>query len=214
MLFLWKEENKVLVEPIIDYDYSNVGQVGIPIPDTIIGVNKIFRIDNFAGMGMYNYEYQFFMNNFDFFYGNGGSSQGAMTNYYTTKSYMDLIDNMMNVQPAIRFNKHRNRLYIDTNWARLKRSIGTKDYYLMMECYEVNDPEVFGDVYKDKWLKRYSTALAKMQWGSNMKKYTNTELPGGLMVDGQSLYDEGKEEADKLEEELRTTSLEMDFLIG
>lgn len=211
---LWKEENLVLTEPVIDYDYSKVGQVGIPIPDTILGVNKIFRIDNFSGMGMWNYEYQYFLNNFDFFYGNGGSSSMAMTNYYTTKSYLDLIDNMMNVQPAIRFNKHRNRLYIDTNWTRLKNMAKSKDYYLMMECYEVNDPEVFGDVYKDKWLKRYATSLAKMQWGSNMKKYTNTELPGGLMVDGQSLYEEGKEEADKLEEELRNTQLEMDFLIG
>ena len=84
----------------------------------------------------------------------------------------------------------------------------------MIECYEVNDPEVFGDVYKDKWLKRYAVALAKMQWGSNLKKYTNTELPGGLMVDGQALYDEAKAEADVLEEELRNSQLEMDFILG
>ena len=165
----WKEEDSVLTEPVVDYDYSKVGQVGIPVPDTIIGVNKIFRIDNFSGMGMWNYEYQYFLNNFDFFYGNGGTSSMPMTNYYITKSYLDLIDHMMNVQPAIRFNKHRNRLYIDTNWKRLNNMATSKNYYLMMECYEVNDPEVFGDVYKDKWLKRYATALAKMQWGTNMK---------------------------------------------
>ena len=210
----WKEEDLVLTEPVVDYDYSKVGQVGIPVPDTIIGISKVFRIDNFSGMGMWNYEYQYFLNNFDFFYGNGGASSMGMTNYYITKSYMDLIDNMMNVQPAIRFSKHRNRLYIDTNWKRFDRMTKSKDYYLMIECYEVNDPEVFGDVYKDKWLKRYAVALAKMQWGSNLKKYTNTELPGGLMVDGQALYDEAKAEADVLEEELRSSQLEMDFILG
>lgn len=211
----WKEEDKVLTEPVLDYDYSKVGQVGIPVPDTIIGVNKVFRIDNFSGYGMWNYEYQYFLNNWDFFYSNGGGwNTMPMTNYYITKSYLDLIDHMMNVQPAIRFNKHRNRLYIDTNWTRLNNMARSKDYYLMIECYEVNDPETFGDVYKDKWLKRYATALAKMQWGSNLKKYQNTELPGGLVIDGQALYEEGKEEAEKLEEELRNSQLEMDFIIG
>ena len=210
----WKEEDKVLTEQVIDYDYSKVGQVGIPIPDTIIGINKVFRIDNFSGMGMWNYEYQYFLNNFDFFYGNGGASSMPLTNYYITKSNLELIDHMMNVQPAIRFNKHRNRLYLDTNWTRLGNMAKSKDYYLMIECYEVNDPEVFGDVYKDKWLKRYATALAKMQWGTNLKKYQNTELPGGLVLSGQELYDEGREEAKELEEELKNSRLEMDFLMG
>lgn len=211
---LWREEDNVLVEPTVDFDYSKEGHVGIPIPDNIIGINKVFRIDNFSGMGMWNYEYQYFLNNFDFFYGNGGGSSGAMTNYYITKSYMDMIDNIMNVQPAIRFSKHRNRLYIDTNWSRLKNMAKSKDYYMMVECYEVNDPEVFGDVYKDKWLKRYSTVLAKQQWGANMKKYSNMELPGGLMVDGQALYDEATEEKQELEEQLKSMAPEMDFIIG
>ena len=125
-----------------------------------------------------------------------------------------MIDHMMNVQPAIRFSKVRNRLYIDTNWARLDRAAANRDYYLMVECYEANDPEVFGDVYKDKWLKRYATALAMKQWGANLMKYSNTELPGGLQVDGKAYYEQGKEDAEKLEEELKNSQLEMDFLIG
>ena len=210
----WVKEDIALTDPKIDFDYSKVGQVGIPVPDTIIGINKVFRIDNFAGQGMWNYEYQYFLNNFDMFYGNGGSGGGAMTNYYITKSYLDMIDNMMNVQPSIRFNKVRNRMYIDTNWARLERQAKNKDYYLLVECYEVNDPTVYGDVYKDKWLKRYATSLAKLQWGSNLKKYSNTELPGGLMVDGQALYDEAKQESTDLEDELKKSQIELDFIIG
>ena len=66
----WQEEDLVLTEPVTDYDYSKEGQVGIPVPDTIIGINKVFRIDNFSGMGMWNYEYQYFLNNFDFVFCN------------------------------------------------------------------------------------------------------------------------------------------------
>lgn len=211
---MWRREDIVLTEQTINTDYSKTGKIGIPVPENIIGINKVLRIDNFSGIGMWNYEYQFFLNNFDFFYGNGGASSQPMTNYYTTKSYMDMIDHMMNVQPAIRFSKVRNRLYIDTNWSRLEKSAGNRDYYLMVECYEANDPEVFGDVYKDKWLKRYATALAMKQWGANLMKYSNTDLPGGLQVDGKSYYEQGKEDAEKLEEELKNSQLEMDFLIG
>ena len=211
---MWKKEDIVLTEQTINWDYSKTGQIGVPIPENIIGINKVLRIDNFSGMGMWNYEYQMFLNNFDFFYGSGGGGGGAMTNYYVQKSYLDMIDNMMNVQPAIRFSKVRNRLYIDTNWARLARQSNVQDYYLMIECYEANDPEVFGDVYKDKWLKRYAMTLAKEQWGSNLKKYSNTELPGGLTVDGNALYQEAVAEKKEMEEELKNSQLEMDFLIG
>lgn len=210
---LWKQESAVLNEPTVDLDYSIAGHVGIPIPEDIISVVKVMRVDSFHMSGMWSYEYQFFLNNFDWFYGNGGGTGGAMTSYYITKSYIDMIDMMMNTTPAIRFNKHRNRLYIDTNWMRVNNNYATKNFYMMAEVYEVNDPDVYGDVYKDMWLKDYATALAKMQWGSNLKKYTNTELPGGITLDGQALYNEGKEEADKLEEELKTTNLEMDSIV-
>ena len=211
---LWIPEQEALASPFVNYDYTKQGQVGIPIPENIIGITKVFRVDNFSGMGMWNYEYQYFLNHFDFFYGNGGASSMPMTNYYTTKTYMEMIDQMMNIQPAIRYNKHRNRLYIDTSWTRIDNSKGNGDYYLIMECYEANDPEIWGDVYKDKWLKRYATAITKMQWGSNLKKYQNTELPGGIMLSGQELYDEGKEEAQALEEELKNSQLELDFFMG
>ena len=210
----FKQEQMVLTEPTVNYDYSHAGQVGIQVPETIIGISKVFRIDNFTGSGMWNFEYQYIMNNFDMFYGSGGSGGGAMTHYMIHKMNMELINDMLNVQPAIRFNKTRNRLYLDTSWARISGQAKTKDYYLMIECYEVNDPEVFGDVYKDKWLKRYATTLAKMQWGSNLKKYQNTELPGGIQLSGQELYDEGKEESKELEEELKNSQLEMDFIVG
>ena len=210
----WVPEDESLAAPFVDYDYSKEGLVGIPVPENIIGINKVLRIDNFSGMGMWNFEYQMMLNNFDMFYGSGGAG-GAMTNYYTTKMNLEFIDHLMNVQPAIRFSKHRNKLYIDSNWTRFENAARTRDYYLMVECYEVNDPEIYGDVYKDKWLKRYATAITKMQWGSNLKKHNNLVLPGGVQIDGQSIYNEGKEEAKELEDELKSSlMLEMDFLIG
>lgn len=207
----FKIEEQVLADQ--DVVLGPNGQMGIKVPDSIISVTKLSRVNSFTQAGMYNYEYQYFLNNFDWFYGSGGAN--GLTSYYIQKMNVDQIDFLLNTSPAIRYSKHKNRLYVDVDWKRINDNANShKTFYFLAEVYEVSDPEIFGQVYQDMWLKRYATALAKMQWGSNLKKYTNTELPGGITLDGQSLYDEGKSEADNLEEEMRTSGqLEMDSIL-
>ena len=202
---LLEEQNIIITE---------AGQIGVKVPNDIISVTKIAKVDSFSQAGMYNYEYQYFLNNFDFFY--GGLSGGGLTNYYIQKTFIEHIEFLLNTSPAIRFNKHKNRLYLDVDMTRLKTSAngGKKTHYMLAECYVITDPEIYGQVYQDSWLKQYSVSLAKMQWGSNLKKYMNTELPGGVQLDGQTLYNEGKEEETALREELRNNNqLELDSIM-
>ena len=205
----WKIEEQLLEDE--DITITSTGQVGIKIPDSIISVVRVAKVDSFAQAGIYNYEYQYFLNNFDWFYGSGAS--GGLTGYYIQKTQVEHIDFMLNTAPAIRYNKHRNRLYMDIDWKRIERNNSRGDQYLLAEVYEVADPEIFGQVYQDMWLKRYSTALAKQQWGSNLKKYQNTELPGGVTLSGQELYDEARTEIEALEEELKNSQLEIDSIL-
>lgn len=183
------------------------GQLGVRIPENILQITRVHKVDSFAQSGMYNFEYQYFLNNFDAFYGNAAGS--GITGYYIQKQYVEHIDHMLNTAPAIRYSKAKNRLWLDIDWKRPK-----KGQFFLVECYEATDPEVYGDVYGDIWIKKYSSALLKMQWGTNLKKYENTELPGGVQLNGQALYDEGKTEKDELEEELKgNLQLEMDAII-
>jgi hypothetical protein len=59
------------------------------------------------------------------------------------------------------------------------------------------------DVWGDRFLKKYSTALIKMQWGNNLKKFAGVQLPGGVTLNGKEIYDEAVEEIAKLEEEMQ-----------
>jgi len=71
------------------------------------------------------------------------------------------------------------------------------------------------DVYNDEWIKKYTTALIKKQWGSNMKQYDGMPLPGGITVNGQQLWDEANEEIMKLEEEFSLNyEMPVNFLVG
>lgn len=143
-----------------------------------------------------------------------GTAQGTgLSNYYTQKLNVEHIDFLLNTMPAIRFNAYKSRLYLDVDWDRLEKGKGRGDFYLLCEVYEVADPETTGEVYKNTWLKRYATALSKQQWGSNLKKYQNTELPGGVQLDGQGLWQEATTEIQELEEELKNSTLEMDSIL-
>lgn len=205
----WKEEQILLEEDNITV--TETGQIGVKVPDSIISVTKVSKIDSFTQAGMYNFEYQYFLNNFDMFY--SGAHGTGLSNYYTQKLNVEHIDFMLNTAPAIRFNMYKSRLYLDVDWKRIDKNRGRGDLYLLCEVYEVADPEVTGEVYKNTWLKRYATALAKQQWGSNLKKYQNTELPGGVQLDGQGLWQEATTELQELEEELKNATLEMDSIL-
>ena len=57
-------------------------------------------------------------------------------------------------------------------------------------------------VYNDLWMKRYVTALVKRQWGSNLIKFQGATLPGGITMNGEFIYNEGKQAVEKLEDEM------------
>lgn len=71
------------------------------------------------------------------------------------------------------------------------------------------------DVWGDRFLKKYSTALIKMQWGNNLKKFAGVQLPGGVTLNGKEIYDEAVEEIAKLEEEMQIINvLPNEILLG
>jgi hypothetical protein len=65
------------------------------------------------------------------------------------------------------------------------------------------------------FLKKYATALIKKQWGDNMKKFGGMQLPGGIVMNGQQVYDEAVQELNLIEEEMQLKAeLPVDFMVG
>lgn len=164
----------------------------LPLPDSIIGVNKIFKIDSSSvSDGLFNIKYQLFLN--DLYY------YGAidLLNYGMVKSYLETLDFMINPDAQIRFNKKNRRLYLDIDLGSL-----TENHYILIDCYREVDPSSTSTVYNDLWLKKYTTALIKRQWGQNLIKFQGVKLPGGLEMNGRQLFDDGVKEIERLEEVL------------
>ena len=71
------------------------------------------------------------------------------------------------------------------------------------------------DVWNDRWLKRYATALIKYQWGSNLSKFAGIQMPGGVTLDGPRIMEEAREEISKIEEDMyNMTSLPSEIFTG
>jgi hypothetical protein len=160
----------------------------IPVPDTIVGIERIFKLDNRTiTSNLFNVNYQLFLNDIYWF------SSTELLNYYVTKRYLEDIDWIVNPQRQIRFNKRQNRLYLDMSWDAV-----TVNNYLIMECYRILDPNNYIKVYNDSFLKLYFTALLKRQWGQNLIKFNGVKLPGGIELNGRQIYDDAVKELEDI----------------
>jgi len=65
----------------------------------------------------------------------------------------------------------------------------------------------YSDIWNDRFLKQYTTALIKYQWGSNLSKFAGIQLPGGVTLDGPRIMQEAQAEIDKLEEQMHVINV-------
>lgn len=99
---------------------------------------------------------------------------------------------------------------ISVAWMSLYRNA-----FVVVRSYKAVDPTTDFDVYDDPWFKSYCTALFKKQWGTNLKKYDQVQLPSGVTIKGQEIYDEAVNEINTLLTEFAQRYEEPDlFLIG
>jgi len=166
----------------------------IQIPDAVIGIEKVFKIDSRAiASNMFNLTYQLFLNEIYHF------SSMELLQYTMTKRYLEDIDFILHPDKQIRFNRRQNRLYIDSDYSSMK-----EDDYLIIECYRVLNPNDYPKVYNDRWVKNYFTAKLKKQWGQNLIKFQGVKLPGGIELNGRAIYDDGVAEMQAIEDKMST----------
>ena len=76
----------------------------------------------------------------------------------------------------------------------------TEELYLIIQCYRALEPDTFTQVYNDPFVKQYSTAKIKRQWGQNLIKFQGVNLPGGVQLNGRELFNDANDEIARLME--------------
>lgn len=166
-----------------------IDQGYIELSDLIQGVNGVWEIGAWMSNGMFGVKYQFALN--DFF----NLSSTSLIPYQTAMRHMELISEFFSSRPGIQFNRNMNKLYITgTNYLEAGQ-------YLIIECYRALDPDVYSDVWKDKWLLKYTSALIKRQIGEHLMKM-NIQLPGNVTYNGEKIWQLANDEIEKLEDSM------------
>ena len=175
------------------------------IDENIVSVVRLFNVDT-NSINMFDVSYQLALS--DFF---GTFTPGSLTNYHITKTHLEMLNDILDPEKNIRFSKVTNRLYGDFDWSE-DLTVGN---YLVMEAYRILNAETYPEIYNDRLLKMYVTALIKRRWGNNLSKFQGVQLPGGVQFDGQRILDEANREVEKIEEEVQDKyELPPDFTVG
>lgn len=165
----------------------------ITLPTNIIGAIRMFPAGNaFNSQNMFNIKYQIMLNDL------WTLTNVSVVPYWMAMQHLELLQEVFVGETPIRYNRHSNIFYID---------MPLKDFFmvgewLIIEAYQVVDPDVYTHAWSDRWLQAYATALIKRQWGEHLKKYTGMQTAGGIVFNGQQIFNEAVEEIAAIEHEV------------
>ena len=167
----------------------------IEIPDHIHAVEGLFSFTDKGTANMFDIRYQMRLNDlYDF-------TSTQFYHYFMIQTHLETINFLLEGMKPTRYLATQGRLYMDFD--------GDTDViegdYVIIDCVRALDPTNWTKIYNAVWLKDYSTAMIKKQWGMNLTKFQNVQLPGGVTLNGEKIYSDAIEELTKLEEELRLT---------
>ena len=179
---------------------GDVSNTYITVADSIVGISSILPINSgtiasnsSAGFNIFDINYQIRLN--DFY----NLLSSSYTYYVIAREHLAMLDMIVTGELPFTYNKKVNQIDIQMDWTG-RIAVGD---FLVFKATRIVDPTTYSKVYNDSWLKSYTTALFKMQWGNNLSKYTNYTLPGGLVVNGEKIYTDAIAEVELLHTKLR-----------
>lgn len=198
-------------------DTDNLGPVNGfggdgPTGKDIVTIVKLFQFGPFSNISMFDVRYQMALTDYFGINTNLMSSRNmGLAQYDSTKRYINLIQDLFQPEKTIRFSKVTNKLHVEMNWKQ-EVPVGSK---IMIEAYVALDPNKFTEIYNDRLLKKYVTALIKRQWAMNMSKFGGIQLPGGVSLRGPELYAEAANEIMLIEQQVQLEyELPINFMMG
>ena len=189
---------------------TDVSNEYISLSTDILFVSKLFPLSSSfnSSFNFFDIKYQMMLNDI----ADLQNFAGDLAYYEQMQQYLSLLDIKLNGHAQVQFSRKQNRLYIFGDFQDGDIKAGE---YLVAEVYQIVDPTTHTSVFNDMWLKEYTTALIKQQWGANLIKFDGVQLPGGIVLNGRQIFDDATTDIDKLRETIRSEhEMPPDFFVG
>jgi hypothetical protein len=201
-------EEKFLVVKLQDSDVTNGYVTLLPQVFSVVKIFPFMASSFLSGSDLFSAQYQFFLNDF---YVAPGMASGNVQYFDSLRAYTEMIQEQLSPVKSFHFNRKTNRIYFSESMHNIK----AKAPLLMFKVYVKLDQDAFPEIWNDWFIKAYSTALIKKQWGQNLTKFTNVTLPGGIQLNGDQIYQQAENEIGELENKLiHDLSGPLDFCVG
>ena len=144
----------------------------ITLANNIIFVSKMFPLQSSfqSSRNFFDIKYQMMLNDI----ADLMNFAGDLAYYEQMQQYLSLLDMKLNGQPQVQFSRKQNRLYIFGDFQ--DDDINEGDYIVAEVYTEINDSD-HTSIFNDMFLKEYTTALIKQQWGQNLIKFEGMNYP-------------------------------------
>ena len=183
-----------------------------PTGKDILTITRVYKFGALANQDMFDIRYQLALT--DYFGVNRGlgyNSSMGLAQFSSTMRYINLVEQFFNPEHIIHFSKVTDRLVMD---AKLSDEL-TAGQFIVIEAFATLDPSDFPKIFNDRYLKEYTTALLKRQWGQNLSKFDGIQLPGGVTLRGGQMYQEALAEIAALEQRMQAEyELPVNFITG
>lgn len=189
---------------------DDVSNEYITLSSDIVYVSKLFPVSSSfnSSFNFFDIKYQMMLNDI----ADLQNFAGDLAYYEQMQQYLSILDMKLNGHPQVHYSRHQDRLYI---FGEFKNKDIKAGEYIVAEVYTILNPDTHTSIYNDMWLKEYTTALIKRQWGMNLIKFDGVQLPGGVILNGRQLYDDANQEIERLRERIRSEfELPADFFVG
>jgi hypothetical protein len=191
-------------------------QLGLHMLDTIAGTNDyvlpsdVYSVTEVLSRSIYD---NFFLRfptadrspeEISFIMSISSSSRGsAMSDMSIAQQNLSAFREMFLPKNMWRMNFNTNTLsFLST--PNTNTNAGMQNQYALL-CEKIIDIDgtSTGNIYCNFMFLNYSMALAKIQLGNNLTKFTAPTLPGGLALNGERYLTEGLAEKEKIEAEIK-----------
>ena len=145
----------------------------------------------------------------------GFSIAGDLAYYEQMQQHLSLLDMKLNGHVQFDWSRYNGKLYIFGDMNDGDIAVGDK---IVTEVFKEVRPGSTGintTIYDNMFIKEYTTALIKRQWGANLMKFEGMQLPGGVTLNGRQLFDDATQDIERLQERLRLEfEAPVDFFVG
>lgn len=188
---------------------SDVTNKYVEVGNNVLQVKRVLPFtSSTTGSGMFDVKYQLMLNDIT----NMTSFLGDVSYFSQIQQYTQLLDMTLNGHPQHDYAYHEKRVYIHGDFE--DKTLKANEYIVIEALISV-DENVHTSVWDNKFLKLYTTALIKQQWGANLMKFEGIQLPGGVTMNGRQIFEDATQDLARLEEQIRLEHEDpVSFFIG